>query len=86
MDVNTSGVGLDVNNANQTGTAIAIKATGPVALDAHGHIVVASGQRVVLDGGTGDNFLTYSSANSRIEFYVGGSLHFYIDDHGGHSV
>jgi hypothetical protein len=77
---------MDVENANTGSTATAIKATGKIALQAEGHVAVASGKKVGLDGPTGDNYIIYSSANSRIEFYIGGTLHFYIDDHGGHNA
>jgi hypothetical protein len=86
LDANVTGVALDVNNANSGTSATAIKATGIIALDARGKIALASDKKLSLDGTTGDNYLIFSSANSRIEFYLGGTLHFYIDDHGGHNA
>jgi hypothetical protein len=86
LDANVTGVAIDGNNANTGTSATAIKATGIIALDARGRIDLASDKKLSMDGNTGSNYLIFSSANSRIEFYIGGTLHFYIDDHGGHNA
>jgi hypothetical protein len=74
-----------VNNTSTDSSSAAISATGRTALQAHGHIAVDSGKVVTLDGSTGQNYITYNSANSRIEFYIGGTLRFVIDSTGGHN-
>jgi hypothetical protein len=85
LDADGTGAAMDVSNANEASTATAINATGRIALQAHGYIALDSGKALTLDGSTGQNYLMYSSANSRIEFYIGGTLRFVIDSTGGHN-
>lgn len=89
LDCTTTGVALDVTNASDDPGAVAIKATGQLAIDARGrsrfsdHIALPSDKRMILDGTGAQNYITYNSAEERIEFYIGGVLKFIIDENGG---
>ncbi len=85
LDANTTGVAMDVDNANTDPAAIAIKAEAPVALDARGLVAIASGEVLSLDGVSRQNYITYNAARSRMEFYIGGTMVFVIDSTGGHN-
>ncbi len=85
LDANIAGVALDVNNANTGASSVGISATGRTALQAHGHIALDSDKNLALDGTTGQNYIKYNSAQSRIEFYIGGNLVFTVDSNGGHN-
>lgn len=76
---------LDVTNPSADPAATAIRASGPIALDARGHIAIESGKSLSLDGLSRQNYITYNAARSRMEFYIGGTLVFVIDSTGGHN-
>jgi hypothetical protein len=92
VDCNTAGPGLDVNNASTDQNAVGIKVEGRTALEARGksaftdNMHLAADKNLCLDGTTGENYMKYDSTNAHIEFYIGGSLVFYIDENGGHNA
>lgn len=85
LDTDTTGVAMDVNNANTDPAATAIKASGPIALDARGHVAIDSGKILSRDGTSRNNYIKYNSAESRIEFFIGSNLVFIVDSNGGHN-
>jgi hypothetical protein len=85
LDANGTGAAMDVNNSNAGSAATAIKATGSIALDARGHVAIESDKGLSLDGLTHQSYIIFNSANSRLEFYIGGTLRFIIDSTGGHN-
>lgn len=43
------------------------------------HVSVPAGKKIMLEGATGDSYITFDSGTARINFYINGALHGYLD-------
>jgi hypothetical protein len=43
------------------------------------HVSIPAGKKILLEGATGDSYITFDSGTARINFYINGTIHGYLD-------